>query len=60
MARAPQPLMRHQRLLRLRLWSRKSHRQSKQMVDPGGLVFCVIPPHTPDFAEHATVWDDER
>lgn len=28
-----------------------------QMVDPGGLVFCVIPPHTPDFAERATVWD---
>jgi hypothetical protein len=20
-----------------------------QMVDPGGLVFCVIPPHTPGF-----------
>jgi hypothetical protein len=28
-----------------------------QMIDPGGLVFCVIPPHTPDFAEQATVWD---
>ncbi len=27
-----------------------------QMVDPGGLVFCVIPPHTPDFDEHATQW----
>ena len=27
-----------------------------QMVDPGGLVFCVIPPHTPDFDEQATVW----
>jgi hypothetical protein len=27
-----------------------------QMVDPGGLVFCVIPPHTPDFEEQATVW----
>jgi hypothetical protein len=27
-----------------------------QMVDPGGLVFCVIPPHTPDFDEKATVW----
>lgn len=27
-----------------------------QMVDPGGIVFCVIPPHTPDFAEHAKVW----
>jgi hypothetical protein len=26
------------------------------MVDPGGLVFCVIPPHTPDFDEQATVW----
>jgi hypothetical protein len=24
---------------------------------PGGLVFCVIPPHTPDFAEQATVWE---
>jgi glyoxalase superfamily protein len=30
-----------------------------QMVDPGGMVFCVIPPHTPDFAEHATTWDDD-
>lgn len=28
-----------------------------QMVDPGGIVFCVIPPHTPDFAEHAKVWE---
>lgn len=28
-----------------------------QMVDPGGLVFCVIPPHTPDFDEQATQWD---
>lgn len=27
-----------------------------QMVDPGGIVFCVIPPHTPDFAEHAKTW----
>jgi Glyoxalase-like domain len=27
-----------------------------QMVDPGGLVFCVIPPHTPDFDQQATVW----
>jgi len=27
-----------------------------QMVDPGGLVFCVIPPHTPDFDEQATTW----
>lgn len=27
-----------------------------QMVDPGGLVFCVIPPHTPDFDEKATTW----
>jgi hypothetical protein len=27
-----------------------------QMVDPGGIVFCVIPPHTPDFDEQATVW----
>jgi len=27
-----------------------------QMVDPGGIVFCVIPPHTPDFAEEAKVW----
>jgi hypothetical protein len=27
-----------------------------QMVDPGGLVFCVIPPHTPDFDEKATIW----
>ncbi|HJP72615.1 MAG TPA: VOC family protein [Pseudonocardiaceae bacterium] len=27
-----------------------------QMVDPGGIVFCVIPPHTPDFAEQAKVW----
>ncbi len=28
-----------------------------QMVDPGGIVFCVIPPHTPDFAEQAKVWE---
>jgi hypothetical protein len=28
-----------------------------QMRDPGGLVFCVIPPHTPDFPETATTWD---
>lgn len=27
-----------------------------QMADPGGLVFCVIPPHTPDFDEQATTW----
>ncbi|HEY9289842.1 MAG TPA: VOC family protein [Microlunatus sp.] len=27
-----------------------------QMVDPGGLVFCVIPPHTDDFDEQATQW----
>ena len=27
-----------------------------QMMDPGGLVFCVIPPHTDDFDEKATVW----
>jgi hypothetical protein len=28
-----------------------------QMRDPGGLVFCVIPPHTPDFTETATTWE---
>jgi hypothetical protein len=28
-----------------------------QMIDPGGLVFCVIPPHTSDFDEQATRWD---
>lgn len=28
-----------------------------QMVDPGGLVFCVIPPHTPDFDQKARQWD---
>ncbi|MBM7790295.1 VOC family protein [Tenggerimyces flavus] len=27
-----------------------------QMVDPGGLVFCVISPHTPDFDDQATEW----
>lgn len=27
-----------------------------QLADPGGLVFCVIPPHTAYFAERATVW----
>jgi hypothetical protein len=27
-----------------------------QMTDPGGLVFCVIPPHTPDFDEQANTW----
>lgn len=28
-----------------------------QMVDPGGLVFCVIPPHTPDFTERSVQWE---
>jgi hypothetical protein len=28
-----------------------------QMRDPGGLVFCVISPHTDDFAETAVSWD---
>lgn len=28
-----------------------------QMTDPGGMVFCVIPPHTPDFEKHATIWE---
>jgi hypothetical protein len=28
------------------------------MVDPGGLVFCVVPVQSgDDFAEHATTWD---
>lgn len=27
-----------------------------QMRDPGGLVFCVIPPHTDDFESRATKW----
>lgn len=27
-----------------------------QMTDPGGLVFCVIPPHTDDFEERAYRW----
>lgn len=27
-----------------------------QMVDPGGIVFCVIPPHTPDFDQLAKTW----
>ncbi|MGI8869708.1 MAG: VOC family protein [Mycobacteriales bacterium] len=27
-----------------------------QMADPGGLVFCVIAPQTPDFTEEATTW----
>jgi hypothetical protein len=35
----------------------EQHGDYWQMVDPGGLVFCVIPPHTPDFAEQATVWE---
>ncbi|MGH3367197.1 MAG: VOC family protein [Nocardioidaceae bacterium] len=35
----------------------EQHGDYWQMADPGGLVFCVIPPHTPDFAERATVWD---
>jgi predicted enzyme related to lactoylglutathione lyase len=30
--------------------------RSWQMLDPGGIVFCVIPPHTPDFAQHARSW----
>jgi hypothetical protein len=28
-----------------------------QMRDPGGLVFCVISPHTDGFAETAVSWD---
>lgn len=38
----------------------KSYNEGKywQMVDPGGLVFCVIPPHTPDFDDKATEWPD--
>jgi hypothetical protein len=35
----------------------EQHGDYWQMVDPGGVVFCVIPPHTPDFDEHATVWE---
>lgn len=27
-----------------------------QMRDPGGLVFCVIGPHTDDFADTAVTW----
>lgn len=27
------------------------------MLDPGGLVFCVVPVQTADFAAHARVWD---
>lgn len=27
-----------------------------QMRDPGGLVFCVIGPHTDDFVDTATEW----
>jgi len=26
------------------------------MRDPAGLVFCVVPPQTPDFPGDATVW----
>lgn len=26
------------------------------MDDPGGLVFCVVPVQTTDFADHAAVW----
>ncbi|QGN32643.1 VOC family protein [Microlunatus sp. Gsoil 973] len=33
------------------------HGRYWQMVDPGGLVFCVITPHTSDFDEKATRWD---
>jgi hypothetical protein len=28
-----------------------------QLRDPAGLVFCVVPVQSDDFAEHATVWD---
>lgn len=28
-----------------------------QMRDPGGLVFCVISPHTDDFADTASTWE---
>ena len=35
----------------------EQHGDYWQLVDPGGLVFCVIPPHTPDFDEQATVWE---
>lgn len=27
------------------------------MRDPAGLVFCVVPPQTPDFPGDAAVWD---
>ena len=27
-----------------------------QMRDPAGLVFCVVPIQSEDFAEHATAW----
>lgn len=28
-----------------------------QMRDPAGMVFCVVPVQTHDFARHATTWD---
>ena len=29
----------------------------KIMLDPGGVVFCVVPVQTADFATHAQIWD---
>jgi hypothetical protein len=33
------------------------HDGATQLRDPAGLVFCVVPVQSDDFAEHATVWD---
>jgi len=36
----------------------REHRSEGYTIldDPGGMVFCVVPVQTADFAEHATVW----
>ncbi|WP_154795967.1 VOC family protein [Occultella kanbiaonis] len=32
------------------------HEEYRIMADPGGLVFCIVPVQTNDFAERARVW----
>ncbi|TDE88823.1 glyoxalase/bleomycin resistance/dioxygenase family protein [Occultella glacieicola] len=32
------------------------HDEYRVLTDPGGLVFCIVPVQTKDFAERARVW----
>jgi hypothetical protein len=32
------------------------HEEYRIMADPGGLVFCIVPVQTDDFAERAQLW----